>query len=99
MKRIPRERKEAILAKLAGPDRMSVEELAKQEGISVVTLYAWRKQARQEGRLMPDHDDSPQGWSSRMVIIQADRVLEHTAGGSGLINDTIGMTRQVIEIG
>jgi len=65
MKRIPKERKEAILAKLAGPDRMSVEELAKQEGISAVTLYAWRKQARQEGRLMPDHDDSPQGWSSR----------------------------------
>jgi transposase-like protein len=65
MNKIPKERKEAVLAKLTGPDRKSVEQLAKEEGISAPTLYAWRKQARQQGRLMPDQDDSPQGWSAQ----------------------------------
>jgi len=65
MKSIPIERKEAILAKLAGPDRRSVAELSAEEGISTATLYNWRKEARMQGRLLPDHDDSPEGWSSQ----------------------------------
>jgi transposase-like protein len=65
MKAIPKERKEAVLAKMTGPDRKSVPVLAAEEGISTATLYNWRKEARQQGRLMPDHDDSPEGWSSR----------------------------------
>ena len=65
MKRYPPERKQAVLAKMAGPDRKSIPELSREEGISEPTLYAWRNQARREGRLMPDADDSPEGWSSR----------------------------------
>ena len=64
MKPIPIERKEAILAKMAGPNRRSVAELSAEEGISTATLYNWRKEARMQGRLLPDHDDSPEGWSS-----------------------------------
>lgn len=65
MKRIPKERRDAILAKLAGPDRKSVAELAQLEGMSAATLYNWRKQARLSGELMPNHDDSPEGWSAQ----------------------------------
>lgn len=65
MKGYSRERREAIIAKMSGPQRKSIAELAKEEGISEPTLYNWRKQARAEGRLLPDHDDSPEGWSSR----------------------------------
>lgn len=65
MKSIPIERKQAILAKMAGPDRRSVAELSAEEGISTATLYNWRKEARLQGRLLPDHDDSPEGWSSQ----------------------------------
>ena len=65
MKRIPKERRDAILAKLTGPDRRSITELAKLEGVSTATLYNWRKQARLNGELMPDHDDSPEGWSTQ----------------------------------
>jgi transposase-like protein len=65
MKHIPKERRDAILAKLSGPDRKSVVELAKLEAISVATLYNWRKQARLRGELMPDHDDSPDGWAAQ----------------------------------
>ena len=65
MKKIPEERKEAILAKLSGPDRKPVAVVAAEEGVSTATLYNWRKQARREGRLLPDHDDSPEGWSAQ----------------------------------
>jgi transposase-like protein len=44
--RYSRERKEAILKKLLPPMSMTVNELAAAEGISAVTLYAWRKEAR-----------------------------------------------------
>ena len=65
MKKIPEERKEAILAKLSGPDRKPVAVVAAEEGVSTATLYNWRKQARREGRLLPDHDNSPEGWSAQ----------------------------------
>lgn len=62
----PAERREAVLKKLLPPNNISVAKLAKEEGISDATLYLWRKQARNEGRLMPDSDNSSTNhWSSR----------------------------------
>ena len=62
----PVERREAVLKKLLPPNNISIAELAKEEGISDGTLYLWRKQARNEGRLMPDADSSSaNNWSSR----------------------------------
>lgn len=60
----PNERKEAILKKMLPPNNKTIKELAQEEGISEVTLYNWRKAARAEGRLMPDGDTTPTGWSS-----------------------------------
>ena len=48
------ERKEAVLKKMLPPNNQSIAVLAKEEGISDATLYNWRQQARNEGRLMPD---------------------------------------------
>jgi len=76
MRSYPPERKQAVLAKMAGPARKSIPEIAKEEGISEPTLYAWRNQARREGRLMPDSDDSPEGWSS---LDKFNAVLETAA--------------------
>lgn len=59
------ERREATLKKLLPPHNRTVAEVAKEEGISVATLYDWRKKARQAGRLLPDQADAPEGWSSR----------------------------------
>lgn len=59
------ERKESILKKMMPPDAVSIAELARSEGIAEQTLYVWRAKARKEGRLMPDSDASPTGWSSR----------------------------------
>lgn len=60
----PPERKEAVIQKMAGPDRPSIAELSKAENISIPTLYNWRKEARAQGRLLPDSDDSPHNWSA-----------------------------------
>jgi len=49
---------------MLAPNHRSIPELAKEEGISEPTLYAWRSKARSEGRLMPDSNHTPEGWSS-----------------------------------
>jgi transposase-like protein len=59
------ERKESVLKKLLPPNNISIAALSKEEGISDATLYNWRKQARNQGRLMPDSDSTTNGWSSR----------------------------------
>jgi transposase-like protein len=64
MKPIPKKRRESIMAKMSGPARKSIAEISREEGISSATLYAWRKAARSEGKLLPDYDDAPEGWSA-----------------------------------
>ena len=59
------ERKEAVLKKMLPPNNRSIAALAKEEGISDATLYNWRQHARNAGRLMPDSDNTPEGWVSR----------------------------------
>ena len=59
------ERREAVLKKMLPPHNRPIRELAREEGISEGTLYLWRRQARAEGRLMPDADTGPEGWTSR----------------------------------
>lgn len=58
------ERRESVLKKMLAPNQRSIPELSREEGISEPTLYAWRSKARGEGRLMPDSDHTPEGWSS-----------------------------------
>ena len=59
------ERRESVLKKMLPPNNQSISSLSKEEGISDATLYIWRKQAREQGRLMPDSDTTPNGWTSR----------------------------------
>jgi len=64
MHKYPEERKQAILRKMAPPHNKSVAELALEEGISDVTLYNWRKQAREQGAILPSNSATPEKWSS-----------------------------------
>ena len=63
--RYPTERKEAVLKKMLPPHNRALAELAREERISEATLYNWRKEARRQGRLLPDGDQGPEGWTSR----------------------------------
>ena len=60
------ERRAAIVAKLLPPQNLSPREVAEQEGISLPTVYKWRKEARAAGRCLPDADASgSKSWSSK----------------------------------
>ncbi|HVG27360.1 MAG TPA: transposase, partial [Acidobacteriaceae bacterium] len=59
------ERRAAVLKKLEPPNAVPVRQLAKDEGISEAPLHTWRRDARGKGRLLPDADASPEGWTSR----------------------------------
>jgi transposase-like protein len=68
MKSYSPERKAAILKKLLPPLNMSVAELSRQENISNVTLYTWRKQLRERGHVVPGSQSSPEQWSAEAKV-------------------------------
>ena len=59
------ERKQAVLKKMLPPNNMALRQLSREEGISEATLHKWRTAARGKGRLLPDADTGPGGWSSQ----------------------------------
>lgn len=63
--RYPAERKEAVLKKMMPPNNKPLKVLAKEEGISEATLHNWRKEARSQGRLLPEGSSTPEGWSAK----------------------------------
>lgn len=68
MPRYAPERKEALLRKLLPPHNLSVAELARQEGISEPTLYAWRKQAKAGGAAVPGDQKLTDNWSAEAKL-------------------------------
>jgi transposase-like protein len=56
--------KEAVLAKMRPPQNRSVPELAEEEGISTATRYKWRREAQEQGQLLPRRAAEPEGWRS-----------------------------------
>jgi hypothetical protein len=59
------ERRAAVLKKLKPPNAIPLRQLAQEEGISEATLHSWRREACSQGRLLPDADAGPEGWTSR----------------------------------
>lgn len=59
------ERKAAVLTKMLPPNNVRLGQLANEEGISEATLAKWRAEARAKGRLLPDANAGPEGWTSR----------------------------------
>ncbi len=60
------ERRAAVLKKLEPPNAVPLRQLAKEEeGISKATLHSWHREACSQGRLLPDADAGPDGWTSR----------------------------------
>ncbi len=64
MKHYSPERKEAVLKKLLPPHNLTVSEVSELEGISMPTLYNWRKQVRLTGVPVPGPNKSAASWSS-----------------------------------
>lgn len=71
MIRYSEERKSAVLKKLLPPLNRSVAEVAREEGITDVTLYHWRKQARNRGEVVPGNKSLPDDWpaEARLAVV------------------------------
>lgn len=76
MKRYSLERKESVLKKLLPPQSLSVAALARQEGISDVTLYTWRQQAKTRGDVVSGSGKVPEQWPGEAKLA----VVIETAG-------------------
>lgn len=75
----PQERKEAILKKLLPPINQSAAEVAREEGISVQTIYSWRNQARISGTPVPGKTPKADHWSAETklsVVIETSSLSE-----------------------
>jgi transposase-like protein len=100
----PKERKESVLKKMLPPQNTSISALAREEGICEATLYGWRKAARATGRLMPDGDRTPTGWTSAdrfaavvESIVMNEAELSTFCRQRGLYPEQIKQWRQACE--
>ena len=64
MTRYSQERKAAVIKRMMPPDNTPIPVLVEETGISDVTLYHWRKQARAKGLVVPGDGRNPENWSS-----------------------------------
>jgi transposase-like protein len=64
MKRYPAEYREWVIKQMVPPLNRAVVDLAKETGVTTVTLRAWREAARAEGRIVPGNGKQSDRWSS-----------------------------------
>ena len=83
MARYSIERREWVVRQMMPPLNRTVVELVEETGISDVTLYAWRKQARAAGAVVPGDGKTPDGWSSEekfRVVLESAALSESELG-------------------
>jgi transposase len=80
MKQYPEERKQAVLRRMMPPENTPVRALSGETGISDVTLYHWRKQARSGGIVVPGDRRNPEQWSpeDKFAVVLETTALNET---------------------
>ena len=79
MKGYSPERKEAVLRKMMPPINTPVSQLARESGISDVTLYKWRNELRDKGKPVPGNGQSADKWSAEdkfAVLLETSELNE-----------------------
>ncbi|WP_439644368.1 IS3 family transposase [Halalkalibacter akibai] len=78
--RYSREQKEAIVKRMMPPHNESVATISKEEGITEVTLYKWRKSAREAGVATPGNGQTSDKWSSqdKFLIVMETFAMNET---------------------
>ena len=79
MKRYSAERRESVIQKMMPPHNIPIPRLSEEAGISDVTLYTWRKQARVEGVAVPADGKNPEKWSTEdkfAIVLEAASLNE-----------------------
>lgn len=65
MTRYSPELKQQIVKKMLPPNSQSVAAVSRDTGISKPTLYAWKKQLRQQGYVVPTNASAPDRWDAK----------------------------------
>ena len=68
MNRYSSERKAAVLKKLLPPHSLTVAELSRLEGISDMTLYTWRRQAKMGGKGVSGNGKLAETWPAETKL-------------------------------
>jgi transposase-like protein len=64
MTKYTQEKKEYALKLMSAPQNKPVAEVTELTGVPEATLYLWRKQARESGRVVPGDGQNPEQWSA-----------------------------------
>ncbi|MGT2493414.1 IS3 family transposase [Cupriavidus basilensis] len=64
MKRYPAEYKEWVVEQMMPPLNRSVAALAKETGVTTVSLRTWRNEAQEQGKVVPGNGKQSDKWSS-----------------------------------
>lgn len=59
------EHRQAVLARLAPPYNESIKEVADAEGLSLTTIYNWRRAAKEQEAQREEPEQAPSGWTAR----------------------------------
>lgn len=102
MSRYGQEKKEHALSLMGPPHNLPVAEVLRRTGVSVPTLYDWRRQQREQGRAMPADGNNPENWPSQdkfAVVVETlpmnETELAEYARQKGLYVEQILQWRQV----
>ncbi|GAE31779.1 transposase [Alkalihalobacillus hemicellulosilyticus] len=78
--RYSKEQKEVIVNRMMPPNNESVANISQEAGISEVTLYKWRKEAREAGVATPGNGQTSDKWSSqdKFLIVMETFTMNET---------------------
>ena len=101
MTRYSQERRESVIRRMMPPENTPVAVLVEETGISNVTLYHWRKQARARGLVVPGDGKNPENWSPQdkfAVVLETaamnEAELSEYCRKKGLFAEQIGVWRE-----
>jgi transposase-like protein len=104
MARYSLEKREWVLRQMMAPLNRPVSELAEETGIHVVTLYSWRRKARETGVVMPGNGKGSDDWSSAekfRVVLEtmtlSETELSEYCRSKGLYPEQVAQWREACE--
>jgi len=74
-----KELKETIVQKMMPPNAQSIAQICRDTGVSEQTLYNWRNQYKNEGKVVPADPSNPENWSAQdklAVVIETASLNE-----------------------
>lgn len=79
-KRYSKELKAKVLKRMMPPANESVKNLSEEWGISIVTLYKWRNEARASGTAIPGSGQTSDRWSSedKFLVVMETFAMNET---------------------